>query len=204
MPPRRAYPNEHTTVHAKDRQPVGSHGDPAGHTAPGPRVDDVTAGDGARKCEHRRTQHKHDTRAAYVLDRCRCILCTAANTAAGRERAKAIAYGRWNPYVDAAPARAHVCALVAGGLTLRRIAVLSHVGYGALSKLLYGSPSRGRPPSQRIRPDTEQKLLALAIPAGSAIAMPCSRNSGIAARCAGDVIWSGTSGQGSEERLCLR
>lgn len=33
----------------------------------------------ARECEHPGHPHRHGTRVAYVLDRCRCEPCTAAN-----------------------------------------------------------------------------------------------------------------------------
>jgi DNA-binding CsgD family transcriptional regulator len=101
------------------------------------------------------------TRAAYTADRCRCRPCTEANRRAEADRVKAVAYGRWHPYVDAAAARRHVQQLMAARIGLRRVADLSGVPHGSLTKLLHGDPRTGRPPSRRIRPATEAALLAV-------------------------------------------
>jgi hypothetical protein len=37
-----------------------------------------------RECTHPQARHRHGTRTAYVKDHCRCVDCTAANTAASR------------------------------------------------------------------------------------------------------------------------
>ena len=116
-----------------------------------------------RECLHVRVRHQHGTRAAYVQDRCGCGPCTAANTEAERRRAKAIAYGTWRGLVDAAAASAHVQSLREQGLSLslKRIAQLSGIGQGTLSALVYGEPSRGRPPLTQVRTDTHRRLLAV-------------------------------------------
>lgn len=71
------------------------------------------------------------------------------------------AYGTWQPYVDAAPARAHVRDLMAYGIGWMRAAQLAGVPQSTVEKLLYGSPPRGMAPSKRIRPATADKLLAV-------------------------------------------
>ncbi len=114
-----------------------------------------------RDCLHERVRHQHGTRAAYVQDRCGCGPCTAANTEAERRRAKAIVYGTWRGLMDAAAVRAHVQSLREQGLSLKRIAELSGVGQGTLSALVYGEPSRGRPPLTQVRADTQRRLLAV-------------------------------------------
>ena len=114
-----------------------------------------------RDCLHVRVRHQHGTRAAYVQDRCGCGPCTAANTEAERRRSTAIAYGTWRGLVDAAAARAHVQSLREQGLSLKRISELSGVGQGSLNALVYGEPSRGRPPLTQVRPDTQRRLLAV-------------------------------------------
>ena len=114
-----------------------------------------------RDCLHVRVRHQHGTRAAYVQDRCGCGPCTAANTEAERRRAKAIAYGTWRGLVDAAAVRAHVQSLREQGLSLKRIAQLSGVGQGTLNALVYGEPSRRRPPLAQVRADTQRRLLAV-------------------------------------------
>jgi len=109
----------------------------------------------------------HGTRARYVLGPgpgtapgCRCDACAAANRAAERRRGRQILYGRWEPYVDAGPARDHVRALAAAGIGWKRAAQLARVSTGSVSKLLYGGPA-GRPPSRRIRPQTAAAILAV-------------------------------------------
>lgn len=112
---------------------------------------------------------EHGTRACYVFgpdgghDRtrgCRCGACNAANRATANERTRLIAYGRWQPYVDAGPAREHLRMLSAHGIGWKRAAELSGVSNGAVSKLLFGGPG-DRPPTRRVRPETEAAILAV-------------------------------------------
>lgn len=107
------------------------------------------------------SERPHGTRAKYAVDRCRCEPCKAANRAAENHRYRQQAYGRWQPYVDAEPARAHVRKLMDYGIGWQRIARLAGVSTGALSKLLYGDSQRNLAPSKRIRPETATKLLAV-------------------------------------------
>jgi hypothetical protein len=110
---------------------------------------------------------RHGTRARYVLGPgpgqglgCRCAPCRAANRAAENQRTRLIAYGRWQPYVDAGPAREYVRQLAAQGIGWKQAAKLAGVPTAAVSKLLYGGPG-GRPPSQRVRPATAAAILAV-------------------------------------------
>lgn len=108
---------------------------------------------------------EHGTRAKYVVEKCRCTECRAANNAGQRRyhRRKAQeAWGQHEFYVDAEPARRHVRTLMAGGIGWQRISRLSGVPSGSVSRLLYGD-NHGRPPSRRLRPDTARKLLAVTI-----------------------------------------
>lgn len=79
----------------------------------------------------------------------------------GRHRRRMQAYGRWEPYVDAEPARQHVLKLRAAGMGPKRISEVSGVPHGSLAKLIYGDPRRGLGPSKRIRPETEAKILGV-------------------------------------------
>lgn len=120
------------------------------------------AGGPKRECLHKQAQHEHGTRQAYVLDRCRCAPCRKANSVHESARAKAKAYGRYDSCrVDAPPVREHVQTLMANGIGIKRIAALTGVSTGTLSKLLYGVPSKGVPPRIRCRPDVAEKLLAV-------------------------------------------
>ena len=107
------------------------------------------------------SHREHGTRVKYVIDRCRCQPCKAANRTAENHRYRQQAYGRWQPYVDAAPARAHVRQLMDSGLGWQRIAAMAGVGNSVVEKLLYGAAYRGMGPSKRIRPETADKLLAV-------------------------------------------
>lgn len=111
-------------------------------------------------CQHPRAQHLHGTRAAYVKDRCRCGPCTAANTAASNTRHCDRAYGRWAPFVDAAPVRAHIRRLRAAGIGTDRIAALTGISPGHVRALVYPTRTGGLP-TQQVRPATARRLLAL-------------------------------------------
>ncbi|MBO0815833.1 MAG: helix-turn-helix domain-containing protein [Actinobacteria bacterium] len=102
----------------------------------------------------------HGTRAGYRRG-CHCEPCRQAGRDYARHRYRLIAYGRWQPFTDAAPVRDHVRRLMARGIGANRIAVLAAVSPGAVGHLLYGDPARGEPPSRRIRTATAQRLLAV-------------------------------------------
>lgn len=77
----------------------------------------------------------------------------------GRQRTRLKAYGRWQPYVDAGPARQHVEWLRSLGIGWQHIADLAGVPRNTVARLLYGD--KRSPPSKRIRPETERRLLAV-------------------------------------------
>lgn len=114
-----------------------------------------------RDCQHPIARHQHGTKAAYVLDLCRCRPCRDATSTYERHREREKLYGRWQPYVDAEPARQHVLLLRSYGIGPKVIARLSGVPHGALAKLVYGDRKRGMAPSRRIRPETAAKLLSV-------------------------------------------
>ncbi len=113
----------------------------------------------------------HGSRARYVggpdeNDQpgrgCRCASCTEANRLDHQHRARMRLYGQWQPYVDAAPAREHARALSAAGIGRRRVADLAGISGGAVSRLLFGGPG-DRPPTRRIRPETEARILGVKV-----------------------------------------
>jgi hypothetical protein len=106
-------------------------------------------------------ERKHGTKAKYVVDRCRCTPCKAGNRAYENRRKRLIAYGQWEPYIDAAPVRAHVEQLRAAGLGWKRIASLAGLGSSTVWKLIYGDSRRGQAPVKRMRRETAEKLLAV-------------------------------------------
>lgn len=105
----------------------------------------------------------HGTYVKYVVERCTCDPCRAANRDYERARARAMRRPdqAWIPYVSAGRARRHLAELAAAGVGLKTVAKLSGLSHGALSRLVYGQ--QGRAPSKRIRPETERKVLAVTV-----------------------------------------
>lgn len=125
-----------------------------------------------KPCLHKQADHQHGTRACYVLDRCRCLPCSRANSEAetGRERQKA--YGRYDKYLDAEPVRAHVRSLMAQGMGWKRQAIAAGVSPSSMWKLLYGKrqPDGSQEPSRRITRANAERLLAVTLDlAGGAV-----------------------------------
>jgi len=110
-----------------------------------------------RDCGHPGSPHRHGTRVAYVADGCRCILCRVANRAAERHRTAALRVGCWQPYVDAAPARAHLTLLREHGVGLDQIAKISNTPKSTIRRLLHEPPES----PGRIRTETADRLLAI-------------------------------------------
>ncbi|WP_236832573.1 helix-turn-helix domain containing protein [Blastococcus sp. KM273128] len=115
-----------------------------------------------RDCTHPRARHVHGTRVAYVKDRCRCTDCTAANTAAGRAAHRAQTFGRWRPFVDAAPVREHIRALRAAGIGVEQIALLADISTSHVRELA-DIGRDGNPRIRRVRPETAQRLLRIRV-----------------------------------------
>lgn len=90
---------------------------------------------------------------------CDCQRCTTASREYDNNRRRQIAYGRWQPYTDAAPARAHVLHLMRQGMGRKRIAHAAGVADSALAVLLYGRGNR--PPTRRMEPRVAERVLAV-------------------------------------------
>jgi hypothetical protein len=103
----------------------------------------------------------HGTRAKYVAEKCRCTACREANRLAHNERERLLAYGRWQPYVDAAPVRAHIRYLQSCGMGLRTVAALADTDRKRLQAILTGRPERGAGPQERVRPALAAAVLAV-------------------------------------------
>jgi hypothetical protein len=95
--------------------------------------------------------HHGPDRACYAVCGCRCQACLDMHAEYERERRRLMAYGRWQPYVDAGPARRHVEWLIAQGMGKRTIAATAGIRRSTLRDLLAGRP--------RIRPQTAERLL---------------------------------------------
>lgn len=127
-----------------------------------------------KPCLHKRANHEHGTRACYVLDSCRCEPCSKANSEAETQRERLKAYGRYHKYVSAEHARAHLAELGEYGIGLKRVAALSGVGTGTLSKIVFGvyrdtgtgggrngPGDRVREPSRRVLRSTAEKIYSV-------------------------------------------
>src|SRR3954447_17918476 len=125
-----------------------------------------------RDCSHERSPHRHGTRVAYVKDRCRCLNCTAANTAASRTRYRQQAIGRWQPFTDAGVVREHLAALRAAGIGVERIAQLTGLSLSHIRTLASTRPDNTTA-TRKVRPDTVDRVLA--IPISSATHAPRSQ-----------------------------
>jgi transcriptional regulator with XRE-family HTH domain len=132
-----------------------------------------------KPCLHKVADHQCGTRAKYVLDCCRCLPCAKANSEAETWRERQKAYGRYNKYVPAEFVREHLRELGEYGIGLKRVAELSGVSTGTLSKIMFGvyadtgtgggrnGPGvRVREPSRRVLRSTAEKIYDVeAIPA---------------------------------------
>lgn len=98
---------------------------------------------------------------------------TQADREAASHRSRMIAYGTWQPFTDAEPARQHVRLLGSHGVGWKRAANLAGISTGGMDKLMHGGPG-DRPPCRRIRPQTAAAILAVrpdlaALGSGSAV-----------------------------------
>lgn len=127
----------------------------------------------ARECEHPGHPHRHGTRVAYVLDRCRCEPCTAANRDGMKALRQQRAVAQWNPdadpFVPGDALRAHLRELMAAGMGWKRIARAAGVGCSTVYPILYGKWANDplhpehRPPRKQVRRDIAEKLLAVTL-----------------------------------------
>jgi transcriptional regulator with XRE-family HTH domain len=99
------------------------------------------------------------TYAKYKLDGCRCYRCAAKASEYNLNRERAIAYGTWNPFMDAEPVRQHIKHLGECGIGTRRVAALTGVSRTLITNLLHGKP--GKEPTRRVRTENARRLLAL-------------------------------------------
>ncbi len=119
------------------------------------------AADGPKRpCRHHGNPHRHGTRTAYVNDRCRCVECTAANTAASSAAARERTFGRWNPFVDATPVRQHIHTLRREGIGIQQLAKLTGLSARHLRDLAEDSHP-DRPVIQKVRPETAEHIMAV-------------------------------------------
>jgi hypothetical protein len=103
----------------------------------------------------------HGSLSRAQAHHCKCGPCRERAAEYARDRYRLIAYGRWQPYVDAEPVRQHVRMLMSHSIGWQRVCALSGVSNGGMSRLLYGDYSRGNGPSKRVRTVTADRVLAI-------------------------------------------
>lgn len=90
---------------------------------------------------------------------CRRPECRERVRAYTRNRYRRVGYGTWQPLVDADPARQHIAALRAAGISTNVIADTAGVSRATLARIVYGQPA-GRP-TGKIRKESSDALLAV-------------------------------------------
>jgi hypothetical protein len=101
------------------------------------------------------------TRSRYNRKDCRCEDCTEAQRVYHADRRRQVAYGRWNPWVDAEPARKHLQELQAAGIGRRRLSELTGLDQANIWRIQHGQPKRGKQPPKQIRQATAEAILAV-------------------------------------------
>lgn len=102
----------------------------------------------------------HGTTSKYQYG-CRCSKCRTAVAAYERNRYRQTHRpdGQWEPFVSPDEAREHVLKLMECGLGQKMIARMAGVSFMSVHALIRGQ--MGFPPSQRIRRETSDRLLAV-------------------------------------------
>lgn len=99
--------------------------------------------------------------ARYRLDGCRCYVCGYARSQYDDNRNRAIAYGTWAPWTDAAPVRAHIQTLQSCEMGLRTIAAAAACDRKRLQAIISGRTERGTGPQDKVRPALATAVLAV-------------------------------------------
>ena len=118
------------------------------------------SGQPKQDCPHK-VGHRHGTRACYTICNCRCDDCRTVQAAYDRRYRRRRGYGLPSPYVDAAPARAHIRHLMATGYSVKVIEREAACSHAQITRLLYGLPSEGLAPSKRLEREAAGRILAL-------------------------------------------
>lgn len=101
----------------------------------------------------------HGTLSGAKHHGCKCLPCSAASAAWQAKRHRQVAYGTWQPFVDAEPTRRHIEHLHSRGMTWEQIADAAGVRESDLDRIRMSIG--GRPRTERIRPERERQILAV-------------------------------------------
>jgi hypothetical protein len=116
-----------------------------------------------------RPPRQHGTYAMRRRGECSTNPCQACTDAARRYRRRTTKLRTMGhpPYIDAEPARQHVQALLAEGMTTHQIEAASGIHRTAIRVMLGDFPNRAQ--TKRIRPATEQALLKVRLNLGEPV-----------------------------------
>lgn len=110
-----------------------------------------------------KTPPHHNNLSCYKHHGCRLPACVDRHAAYQRAVHRRRGYGTWKPFVDAEPARQHLRTLIDYGISFEHTAKLAGLKASVVAGLIYSMGGRGL--KQRIRTETEAKILAIeAIP----------------------------------------
>lgn len=101
----------------------------------------------------------HGTLSRHKQHGCRCTPCVQASRDYDNNRARQIAYGRWQSRVDIQPVLNHIEMLRGHGIGWTRVAKLAGLSEGILSRWLYGSANQ--PPPRTVKAASAAKVLAV-------------------------------------------
>ena len=102
-------------------------------------------------------------RSLYCVKQFGCLRpeCRARCNEYTRRRYRRVAYGTWQPFVDAAPVRAHIDYLRAAGAGTVPIARAAGVSTATIARILYGQ--QGQRPNATVRTQSAEAILAVTL-----------------------------------------
>lgn len=106
-----------------------------------------------------RTPPHHNNLNCYKRYDCRLPACVERHRAYGRTVTRLQAYGVWQPYVDAEPARQHILDMRQEGITLARVAELTGLSLATVGAILYTKGNRPR--RKYLRTEHANRILAI-------------------------------------------
>ncbi|MFD8144762.1 hypothetical protein [Streptomyces sp. NPDC059708] len=109
----------------------------------------------------RREAPHHNTLYCVKQFGCRRLECLVRNSEYTQRRYRRVAYGTWQPFMDAEPVRRHVEQLRAAGVGTVPIAAAAGVSTATIARILYGK--QGQRANARIRTESAQAILAVSI-----------------------------------------
>ncbi|MFI7294019.1 hypothetical protein [Streptomyces sp. NPDC050121] len=121
---------------------------------------DVEAPAAHAAAEPREAPH-HRNLTCVKIYRCRRPDCLKRSADYDRNRNRLVAYGRWQPLIDAEPTRQHIRMLGTYGIGWQRVCRLSGAACGCVSRILYGDHTRGYVPTKRVRIFTADRITAV-------------------------------------------